>query len=240
VRILNLYALPEESWRPFWKGLDIAYFLRHEAQDIAWHTRALYKHLDTSEPIVRTRLAPIGEGFQVVVYLRDQEDLFARICGYFDRKNLSVLDARIHTTRHGYALDSFLVVDPAHTHAYRDILSLVEVELTEALARRGDLPQPVRGRISRRSRHFPIQPSVDLRPDDRGHHYLLSVTANDRTGLLYGVARVLSHHGINLYTARVTTLGERVEDVFVVDGQALNNPRQQLQVEKDLLEELRA
>jgi [protein-PII] uridylyltransferase len=240
LRILNLYALAETAYAPLWAKLDIAYFLRNDAQDIAWHTRVLCTHADTTEPIVRTRLAPIGEGFQVVVYLRDQEDLFARICGYFDRKNLSVLDARIHTTRHGYALDSFLVVDPTQTHRYRDILTLVEAELSETLRVKPELAPPVRGRISRRSRHFPIQPSVDLRPDERGQHYLLSVTANDRTGLLYGIARVLSRHGINLYTARVTTLGERVEDVFLIDGPSLTNPKQQLQLETDLLAELGA
>jgi [protein-PII] uridylyltransferase len=240
VRILNLYALPESAWQPLWKRLDIAYFLRHEAADIAWHTRMLCSHVDSPTPIVRTRLAPIGEGFQVVVYLPDQEDLFARICGYFDRKNLSVLNAQIHTTRHGYALDSFLVVDPTQTQRYRDILTLVEAELTETLTHRGALAAPVRSRVSRRSRYFPVHPTVDLRPDERGQHYLLSVAANDRTGLLYAIALVLSHHGINLYTARITTLGERVEDVFVVDGQALNNPRQQLQLEKDLLEKLQA
>ena len=240
LRILNLYGLASDSYQTFWQKLDIAYFLRNDAQDIAWHTRVLYSHASTQEPIVRTRLAPIGEGFQVVVYLRDQEDLFARICGYFDRKNLSVLDARIHTTRHGYALDTSLVVDPTQTQGYRDILSLVEGGRPETWGVRRAPPPPVRGRISRRSRFFPIQPTVDLRPDERGRHYLLSVTANDRTGLLYGIARVLSQHGINLYTARVTTLGERVEDVFLIDGPSLTNPRQQLQLETDLLNELKA
>ena len=239
-RILNLYALSEDRYDKLWKQLDVAYFLRNDAADVAWHTRVLYRHVDTAEPVVRTRLAPIGEGFQVVVYLPDQPDIFARICGYFDRKNLSVLDARIHTTGHGYALDSFLVVDPLNSAHYRDILQLVEADLTERLSQRVELAPPVRGRISRRSRYFPIQPTVDLRPDDRGQHYLLSVTANDRTGLLYSIARVLSEHHVNLYTARVATLGERVEDMFLIDGPILTNAREQLQLETDLLTALQA
>jgi len=239
-RILNLYALSEDRYEKLWRQLDVAYFLRNDAADVAWHTRVLYRHVDTQAPIVRTRLAPIGEGFQVVAYLPDQPELFARICGYFDRKNLSVLDARIHTTKHGYALDSFLVVDPADGSHYRDILQLVEADLTERLTRRVDLAPPVRGRISRRSRYFPIQPTVDLRPDERGQHYLLSVTANDRTGLLYGIARVLSQHRVNLYTARVTTLGERVEDMFLIDGPLLSSAREQLQLENELLAELQS
>ena len=239
-RILNLYALSSERYARFWSQLDVAYFLRSDASDVAWHTRVLHGRVDDPEPVVRTRLAPIGEGFQVVVYMPDQPELFARICGFFDSRNLSVLDARIHTTRHGYALDSFLVVDPAATSQYRDILPLIEAELTERLKTRVALAPPVRGRISRRSRYFPIQPTVDLRPDERGQQYLLAVTANDRTGLLYSIARVLSEHRINLYTARVTTLGERVEDMFLIDGPSLAQARRQIALETDLLAALQA
>jgi [protein-PII] uridylyltransferase len=98
----------------------------------------------------------------------------------------------------------------------------------------------VRGRISRRSRYFPIAPSVELRPDERGQHYLLAVTANDRTGLLYGIAQVLARHGVNLHTARVTTLGERVEDMFLIDGPALAKAREQISLETELLAALQA
>jgi [protein-PII] uridylyltransferase len=66
------------------------------------------------------------------------------------------------------------------------------------------------------------------------------VTANDRTGLLYSIARVLGQHDVNLFAARVTTLGERVEDVFVVDGPSLSNLREQLLLENDLLRALQS
>ncbi|MFA7504673.1 MAG: [protein-PII] uridylyltransferase [Burkholderiaceae bacterium] len=239
IRLLNLEALPPEDYALLWEKLDIGYFLRTEAQDIAWHTRVLHPHALTTTPVVRCRAALSGGGFQVVAYLRDRPELFARICSYFDRKNLSILDARIHTTTHGYALDNFVIVDPAGIMAYRDILPLVEMELTETLSRETPLPAPVQGRLSRRSRHFPINPTVELRPDERGHHWLLSITANDRTGLLYRIALVLERHGVNLYTARITTLGERAEDVFVIDGPALGNPKHELAIEAQLLETLR-
>jgi [protein-PII] uridylyltransferase len=235
VRLLNLYGVSSERYASFWSLLDIGYFLRNEPQDIAWQTRVLHGHAGSATPVVRTRLASVGVGFQVVTYLPDQQDLFARICGYFDSQNLSILDARVHTTRHGYALDSFLVVDPAGSGSYRDILALVETELAARLSQRRPLDPPVRGRASRRSRYFPVRPQVDLRPDARGNRYLLSITANDRTGLLYGIARTLASHGVNLLTARITTLGERAEDVFLVDGSALANARKQIQLEQDLL-----
>jgi [protein-PII] uridylyltransferase len=239
-RLLNLYAIAPDSYARFWAQLDVGYFLRTDPADIAWHTRVLHRHVDTPTPVVRTRLSSIGEGFQVVVYLPDRPETFARICGFFDSRNLSILDARVHTTRHGYALDSFVVIEPGGAGHYRDILPLIEDELGRRLVSDSPLPAPVRGRISRRSRYFPIAPSVELRPDERGQHYLLAVTANDRTGLLYGIAQVLARHGVNLHTARVTTLGERVEDMFLIDGPALAKAREQISLETELLAALQA
>jgi [protein-PII] uridylyltransferase len=236
---LRLYGLPPDAHEALWKQLDVAYFLRHDASDIAWETRALYNRIDSALPVVKCRLAPIGEGLQIAVYVRDQADLFARICSYFDRKNFSILDAKIHTTRHGYALDTFLVTEQSFAKSYRDIISLIEHELGELLTSQTALPAPGKGRLSRLSRSFPIQPTVDLRPDERGQYYLLSVAANDRTGLLYAIANVLTKYKINLHTAKVMTLGERVEDVFLVDGAALSNTRLQLQLETDLLDALK-
>ena len=73
--------------------------------------------------------------------------------------------------------------------------------------------EPKRGRVSRRVRSFPITPRVTLRPDERAQRWLLSVSASDRAGLLYGIARVLARHHINLQLAKITTLGERVLSV---------------------------
>ena len=239
LKTLRLYGLPEDAHERLWRQLDMAYFLRHDAADIAWQTRSLYNKTDSANAVVKCRLAPIGEGVQVAVYMKDEPDLFARICSYFDRKNFSILDAKIHTTKHGYALDTFLVTEPAFANNYRDIISLIEHELAELLESHGALPPPTRGRLSRLSRTFPITPTVDLRPDERGQYYLLSVSANDRNGLLYSIANVLAKYRINLHTAKIMTLGERVEDVFLVDGPVLNNARSQIQLETDLLDALR-
>ncbi|WP_426088156.1 [protein-PII] uridylyltransferase [Janthinobacterium sp. PSPC1-1] len=236
---LRLYGLPPDAHLKLWQQLDVAYFLRHDASDIAWQTRSLYDKLDSKLPVVKCRLAPIGEGLQVAVYIPDQPDLFARICSYFDRKNFSILDAKIHTTRNGYALDTFLVTEQNFAKSYRDIISLIEHELGELLQSQTPLPPPGKGRLSRLSRTFPFQPTVDLRPDEKGQYYLLSVAANDRTGLLYAIANVLTKYRINLHTAKIMTLGERVEDVFLVDGPALNNARNQILLETDLLDALK-
>jgi [protein-PII] uridylyltransferase len=236
LHILRLYGLSDDARNELWDQFDVVYFLRHGAQDIAWHTRSLFSRVHTVKPVVRARLARIGEGAEVLIYVKDQKDLFARVCGYFDSRNLSILDARIHTTRHGYALDTFLVTGTGRTAHYRELLSQVEHELADWIGRQHELPPPAKGRMSRQSRHFPVSPSIHLQPDERGPHYLLSVTATDRPGLLYSIARVLAHHSLNIHTAKVLTLGERAEDVFLISGAELEDAKTQLEIEGDLLE----
>jgi len=241
---LRLYGIDDESYEDLWKQLDVAFFLRQDSSDIAWLTRHLHNKVNSDKAIVSARLSPIGEGLQVAVYVKDQEDLFARICAYFERHGFSIWDARIHTTRHGYALDTFQIsgstlVDEGGS--YRDIIQLVEFELTAALTNADPLPNPSMGRLSRQSRTFPIQPRVHMVPDDRGRYYTLALSASDRTGLLYTISRVLAKHQVSIHTARINTLGERVEDVLLLDAANLGkNPKLQIQLETELLEALGA
>jgi [protein-PII] uridylyltransferase len=237
---LNLASMLPDTEGPLWKTLDVSYFARHEAVDIAWHARALFRHIDSQLPVVCARPSAVGEGLQVLVYSPDRADLFARICGYFDSAQFNILDAKVHTTRSGYALDTFQLIGPHHDQHSRDLISLVETQLAQTLLQEGPLPEPSKGRLSRRVRSFPVTPRVSLRPDERAQRWLLTVSASDRSGLLYSIARVLAHHGVNLQLAKVTTLGERVEDTFLIDGSALQQNRLQLQIESELLDAVAA
>ena len=237
---LALSALPFEAHKKLWDTLDVSYFMRHEAADIAWHTRHLSRHVGTPQPVVRARQSLAGEGLQVLVYAADQSDLFARICGYFDRAGFSILDARVHTANNGYALDTFQVVSDALQGHYRELTHMVENDLMQAIVQGGPLPEPGRRRVSRRVKSFPITPRVTLRPDEKAQRWLLGISASDRAGLLYLVARVLARHGLSVQLAKVSTLGERVEDTFLVQGPELQNNLRQIEIETELLHALSA
>ena len=239
--LLALNALPFEAHKALWATLDVSYFMRHDAADIAWHTRHLSRHVGAAKPVVRARQSLAGDGLQVMVYAADQADLFARICGYFDRVGFSILDARVHTASNGYALDTFQVVassaseQPGH---YRELTHMVESDLMRVLEEGGPLPEPTRKRVSRRVKSFPVAPRVTLRPDEKAQRWLLAISASDRAGLLYLVARILAQHHLSVQLAKVSTLGERVEDTFLIQGPELQNNARQIQIETELLQEL--
>ncbi|MEN5423083.1 [protein-PII] uridylyltransferase [Comamonas aquatica] len=235
---LALTAQPYESHKALWDTLDVSYFMRHEPADIAWHARQLSRHVGSPVPVVRARQSLVGEGVQVLVYAPDQADLFARICGYFDNAGLMVVDARIHTARNGYALDTFQIASEQLQMHYRELTTLIENGLPQAILSKEPLPEPGKRRLSRRVRSFPMVPRVTLTPDDKAQSWLLNISASDRAGLLYSVARILAAHGLSVQLAKVSTLGERVEDSFLVQGPRLNSNAQQLLIETQLVQML--
>jgi [protein-PII] uridylyltransferase len=228
LRIFRQYVPEPGRHEALWKNLEDAYFQRFEASEIGWHTRTLWARATPDKPIVRARL-------QVLVYAPDQPGLFARITGFFERMQFDVAAAKIYTTRHGFALDSFQVLSRTRSgEHYRDLIQTIESGLAERIAKGGPLEGHAAGRVSRWVKHFPIEPRVDIRPDRRPGRWLVTVGCADRPGLLSAVARVFLERGLNLADARVTTLGARAEDVFVVNGPALEDPAGRAALTADL------
>lgn len=219
---LEGFDISKRSYEPLWQAFGDSYFIRHEGSEIAWQSRLLIPHLYTQKSIVRARLSPHGDGIQVMIYVRDRDDLFARICNFFDRMGYSIVEAKIYTTNHGYALNSFIVLDSSgKSVSYSELLKSIETELANKLDENLTLESPLQGRVSRQVKHMPIPTQVIISPHN--NHHKLDIVANDRPGLLATLAQQLLKHGIELHNAKIITLGNRAEDTFLIS--ARNNQR---------------
>lgn len=235
---LNLYALPSATYQLLWAQLEDSYFLDHEAQEIAWHTRLLAFKTNADTAIVSTRLSRAGEGLQVLVYCPDQRALFARICDFFARLNYTIVEAKIHTTRHGYALNSFQIMQASTGNtSYRDIMAYIEYELVQDIQLGKPIHVTASGRVNRQLKHFPIGNKVNLENASRGL-FMLSFIGGDRPGLLARIAQIFDQHQVRLHRAKINTLGSRAEDVFWVSGATLNHPAQSTELLTELLEKV--
>jgi [protein-PII] uridylyltransferase len=223
---LNLYAMATDTYQLLWAQLDDNYFQDHPAQEIAWHTRLLAFKVNAERAIVKTRLSRVGEGLQVMVYCPDQRGLCARICDFFARMNFTIVEAKIHTTRHGYALNSFQIIEAVRGNtAYRDIMTYIEFELAQQIVQAKSIALAPPGRVNRQLKNFPIATEVEIKPDNKGMQ-VLSLIAGDYPGLLARIALILDQHDMRLHRAKINTLGSRAEDVFWISGKALAEPRQ--------------
>jgi [protein-PII] uridylyltransferase len=148
-----------------------------------------------------------------------------------------VLDARVHTSKTGYAIDTFTVVNPnSASQAYRDVRQLLEHAIAEVLSESNPLKAAQLGKATRQQRHFPITPTIEITGDEQGQRFVLEIVAADRTGLLARIAEILSSRSVAIQTARINTLGARAEDVFVVSGGRLAEESTRIALETELAE----
>jgi [protein-PII] uridylyltransferase len=216
---LAKYGLQALSYQALWNSVGANYFMRFEPDEIAWQSRLLTPHVQTPEPIVRARLSPNGDGIQVMIYTHDQDDLFARICNFFDRMAYSIVQAKIYTTNHGYALNSFIVLDQSgKSVSYSGLLKFIETELTEKIVVSSTLEAPLEGRISRQVKHMPFTTLIKIHAESQGINHELEIVTGDRPGLLARIAFTFLQLGVDLHNAKINTLGSRAEDSFLISG----------------------
>ena len=221
LEILREREVPTTNVQNLWKTLGRNYFVRYDELGLAWHAEKILK-ASAQSPTIDCRYQKGLGGTEVLVYTPDQPDLFVTLMGAISRLHLNVVDARIHTSHDDYALDTFTILS-AQNEPIKDKHSLREIKDTLRAA----LNAPHKGKdwrkivLSRRLKHFPIEPKVIFNPHPNGKFTVMQVTAQDRPGLLYQVAIALQETKTNLVTAKVSTYGERAEDFFFITTQDL-------------------
>ena len=241
MQLLARRGLDEEAVEAIWDEFEVEYFVRHSADEVAWHTRAIAGIKDSDLPLVLVRHETPRGTTEIFVYAEDCPKLFARITTTLTQLGLDIVDARIITTHCGHTLDTFMVLE-SMGHAVEPGFRVDEIRsvLRERLLEPRFNQQPVSRNLPRRLKHFDVATQVAFGPGAPGSSTRMSVRALDRPGLLSTIGCVFADEGINVRTARISTAGEQAEDQFLLfnaDGKALT-PEQQEQLRERLVEEI--
>jgi len=230
--ILAHDGVPTPEINRVWKDLTGAYFLRHTAEEIAWHTSLLAgRDPFDEEPIVAVRQETGRGGTAIFSYTHRRINSFARATGVLDQMGLTILDARITPTTNAFTIDTFLVLEDTGGAIHdRTRVHAIEQGLYRALRLDVGSSYTVTRRAPRQVRMFSTPTQIVWGDDDRNHRTVLELVAADRPGLLCELGKVFMAEKVQLLAARIVTVGERAEDVFYVadgDGHPLDLPARQ-------------
>ncbi|MEZ8691628.1 bifunctional uridylyltransferase/uridylyl-removing protein GlnD [Vibrio splendidus] len=202
-----------------WQRFKADYFLRLTHTQIAWHCEHLLRLEDPSQPLVLISQKATRGGTEVFVYCKDQAALFATVVAELDRRNFNVHDAQVMVSKDGHVLDTFIVLDQ-HGEAIDEARhKAVAKHLTHVLA--DGRPTKIKTRRTPRNlQHFKVKTLVEFLPTKSKKRTLMELRALDTPGLLAQVGATFAELDINLHGAKITTIGERAEDLFILTSDA--------------------
>lgn len=233
---LTTQGYTPQAIRQLFNALGQAYFARHNSQLIMQQL----PHIAAApnEPHINVCATNHHDNLSILVYMPNAERLFTRLCRLFGQHHLNIVAARAFVTAHDFILDNFIVSLPENSDEadiqriqaglIRDLRPFIYKHI---MPRHNKSYKP-----SRRARLLPIAPRVHIQhDDDEKGRYTLEIVAVNRPNLLADVTEVLARHNIRLHYAKIATLGERVEDSFLVFCPELDNASTEFTVKQDLL-----
>ena len=216
-QLLRQTGLTTEDWQPIWSSFTDEYFLRHRPEEIAWHTRVLSEAADDRSIVVDISV-DIADGLAaIMVYAPSKVKSFVRTTALLDQLGLTIVDARIVPMAEAQKLNTYCVLESDGspiTDPRR--LEDIKINLLRGLNQEDDQSVTVTRRAPRQVRMFSTTVQVGVSQDPENQRTVMELVTGDRPGLLFQLGQIFEELGVNLQNAKITTLGERAEDVFFI------------------------
>lgn len=242
LELLAARGLGEQRVRAVWSSLSDEYFLRHSAEEVAWHTEVIDDFGDDAGVVVQVRREATRGGTAVFIHAPHDGFIFGGATAVLDQLGLTILDARIVTLADGRSLHTYLVLeDTGEPITEEDRIEQIQRVLQREIGKRGATPMAVTRRAPRQVRLFETRTEIVFSDDERNGRTILEISTGDHPGLLSEIGRAFQQCGIHLHNARVTTVGERAEDVFYItdtEGRPLRDEERRLALAEAIRREI--
>lgn len=239
---LKSLNIDEEAIAKLWGSLPEDYFLRHSADEIAWHSEAIILNGGREFPLILVQQEAERGGTEIFIHMPHANHLFAAATRTLDQLGLTVVDARIITSDKDFTFDTYVVLEENGAtinsgHRIMDILTQLKRELSQPRF----TAKGIQRRTARQLKHFHTKTQISFDQDPRNQRTVMELITADRPGLLSDVGRALMECNIYLQNAKISTIGEKVEDVFFIvdiDEKPITDEAQLAALQQKLLDYL--
>ncbi|MCC2618162.1 [protein-PII] uridylyltransferase [Aestuariibacter halophilus] len=223
-------GIDETALNTFWARLNEDYFARFKPAQLAWHARTILTEAPQNEEDLLVDISETTNkaGTELLVYGKDRPALFAQVASVLDSRNCSIHDAQILSTMDGYVFDSFLILEQDGTRITSPSrLASLEKAVATQLTKPGREHTNKR-KMSRQMKQLNVPTKVRFY-SNQADVTLMEMEALDAPGLLAKIGHLFVALNLNLHMAKISTIGERAEDLFIIsnaDDQALTTEQQ--------------
>lgn len=222
-----------EELQQMWLSFPEEYFLRNNPKQICWHTELLWE--SEADDVVKISNRFSAGGTEVFIHCSDQTNLFHKLVSVIGAKQFSIHDAQIITAEGGKVFDSFIITEVGGDLVKFDRRRELELALRNIL--KSEKIPTLSSIKNHQLKPFRVKTEIHFLPSNKETHTEMELFALDKAGLLAEISRIFTALKLNIQNAKITTIGERAEDFFILTnhkGKALTDKEQE-ELERQLL-----
>ena len=213
VEKILLEKVSKNDLEKIWSFLNTEYFRRHSDEEIAWHVELIVKNTPNNAVSIRESLAKGCS--ELTVFQNHRKNIFSYIANIIDNLNINIVDVRIVTLKNNQALDTYLLLDNEGKFIKdKHTLKFLKEKIMEVLDNSNYKINKITKKQTENVASFKNFLNIDITRKLDG--LLLEISTLDHPGLLSKICESLDSCDLMVKDAKISTLGEEANDVFVV------------------------
>ena len=205
-----------EVLESYLSNLGNSYFNKNLSESLKWQAALIVKNKD-KDLIVGCK--NIFENLiEIFIKVKNSKGLFYKFTKILEHSGLEVIDANIFSsTDNTFAANTFIT---KFSHHDRKLLNSDLIELKKRIEKNFTEFNKIKDfqkksiKKNRFEKVINISNSINK---DKGRN-LITIETSDSQGLLANIAKVFFDNNVSIFSARINTLGDRVEDTFEIEN----------------------
>ena len=222
-QILQSHHIIARQYTSLWDKLPKDYFLQQHAEDIAWHSEQIIRYQSDTDrqhdPMVISHYLAQKGSTEVLIFMSQKPHIFTIVASHIAQMRMNIIEANTYRMQDSCILHTYHILDDNEQAITEpEALQAISKRLQQALSAPDFKLDHKKIMLPRALKQFSIPTQIEFSEDFENNMTIMHLTANNRPFLLSKIGHIFIQHKIHLINARISTFGEKVEDVFYISN----------------------
>ena len=215
--VLSELNKDEKSFvKNYFSKFSDSYFNKNATESLKWQSQLIIQNKNCD--LVIACKNKFDNLLEIFIKVDNSEGLFLKLTKTLEKSGLEIIDANIFTsTDDKLAANTFITKFSHHDRALNQSeLKELSIRIIKNFNNYEDFSDSIKN--AKKKIKFQNKLNITNTHNTSKGRNLITIETSDRPGLLSDIARVFYDNNLSIFSARINTLGDKVEDTFELEN----------------------
>ena len=215
--VLSELNKDEKSFvKNYFSKFSDSYFNKNATESLKWQSQLIIQNKNCD--LVIACKNKFDNLLEIFIKVDNSKGLFLKLTKTLEKSGLEIIDANIFTsTDDKLAANTFITKFSHHDRAFNQSeLKELSIRIIKNFNNYDDFSESIKN--AKKKIKFQNKLNITNTHNTNKGRNLITIETSDRPGLLSDIARVFYDNNLSIFSARINTLGDKVEDTFELEN----------------------